>query len=199
MSTDVIYATNIPDGGATRANSTYATARSGGTKFAAPGGNFTNVGQEYYSGNYTIRESFLQFNTSTIGSDAVSSAVLSAYCYSKNITGSAFTVNARIYNWGASLDTGDYIAGASLTGNTLVAHLATGSFTTSAYNNLTNDAFPANINGAGTTYVVLDSSRVEAGNTPTAFEEIGIRMASSTGGTNTPYLTITHTASGSPI
>lgn len=147
-------------------NSTYSTARSGGTLTLYDGSTYREVGQNT---GYEVRHGYIEFDTSSLGSGAtISSATLRVWNYYNNTT-TDFTLNARLYDYGSALATGDYVAGGSLSGNTLLAHISTASLPSddSAYLSLTDDAMAANINKTGYTRIILCSSRVESNTTPT--------------------------------
>lgn len=193
MTTSTFYASTA-DGQIESSNATYATARSGGTLVANTGGTSVNVGQVT---GYACYEAFLSFDTSTIpDGDIITSVTLSL-----DGTGATdgsdtdFTINARIYNWGAGLTTADWIAGASLSGNTLVASRSTSGWSASGYNALTSEAaFLTAINKTGVTYLVISSSRHEAGTAPTGNEYVGFATAEASGTTHDPKLVVTHVA-----
>jgi hypothetical protein len=90
------------------------------------------------------------------------------------------------------------VPGASLAGLTLLASISTsGGWAFQTTKTFTDVAFPANINGAGQTRVVLASSRLRAGNQPGGAEYVASFAGDATPGTTyDPKLTITHAASG---
>lgn len=191
MTTSTFYSATA-DGQIESSNATYGTARSGGTLVANTGGTSANVGQVT---GYACYEAFLSFDTSTIpDGDIITSVTLSL-----DGTGATdgsdtdFTINARVYDWGPSLTTGDWIAGASLSGNTLVASRSTSGWSASGYNDFTSEAaFLTAINKAGVTYLVISSSRHEAGTTPSGNEYVGFATADNSGTANDPKLVVTH-------
>ena len=61
-----------------------------------------------------------------------------------------------------------------------------------AYNTFTDDAFAANVVKAGTTYVLLNSSRHLAGTPVTAGRQEWVRFVTGSD-TNKPKLTVTYT------
>jgi hypothetical protein len=165
-----VFNPTTADGRLRNSNATYLTARSGGGTFATDTtATFAEVGQELSGGIYYCYESFFDFDTSIIPVGAtIASATLEGYVVSVS-TGSstAAIVRARIKDWGASITTADWVAGASLSGQTLVAHMAALSgLTVSAYNTFVNDALAANINKGGVTRIMLHTDRLEAGTAP---------------------------------
>jgi hypothetical protein len=196
MATYVIYA-DAADGWVYSQNATYTTARSGGTLAADNSGAVTAVGQRLATSVYYCHETFLSFDTSSVVGTP-DSASLELYGYSSDTDGvGGWTVNARAYDWGASLTTGDWIAGASLSGNALRATFASSSFATSAYNAFTAEStFKDNL--ANPVRLVLSSSRHEAGTVPAnstttgdaADERLIFQTTDTSGTSQDPKLTI---------
>lgn len=177
----------------------YTIARAGGQFLSAFTGSATiDVGQRRFAGKdvlYYCIEGFLSFDTSTIDdSDDVTDVSLSLWLTADNSV-TDFTIEAREQNWGASLETGDFVAGASLSGLTLLASLSTsGIGGTGAYKAFTSEAaFTSATNlKTGTVYVLLSSSRLRTGDQPSGNEYVSFSSADQTGTTQDPKLTITH-------
>src|SRR5690606_32148284 len=115
-----------------------------------------------------------------------------------DLSGVDFVVEARQRDWGASLTTADWVAGASLGGLPLMASLSTNAIgAINAYKTFTSEpAFLTATNlKTGVVYLLLCSSRHRLGNSPSGDEYVGFSMANTTGTTQDPRLTITH---GSP-
>lgn len=196
MTTSVIYA-DATDGYIDSGNAAYATARSGGTLSVDTTATNYQIGQ-YESKGYHCDESFAQFNTNIGSGASISSAVLSLYGgFGKSVTapGAEFTIEARVHDWGVALTSADWVAGASLSAKTLVAHFASSGWVTAAYNDFVNDAMPANVNKTGQTLLLLDSSRHVGNNTPgsTGTEYVQPYSTDQTGTTTDPKLTLTYT------
>jgi len=146
--------------------------------------------------DFFVYESFLAFDTSSVGSGStVSAAVLNLTCNTSS-SASSFTCETRMYDWGANLTTADYISGASLT-QTLVASVDTGSLADGAHVDFTDVALPANINKTGSTRLVINSSKTRLNTAPTAAESPTFFSSDYAGTTSDPKLTVTYTA-GSP-
>lgn len=185
-------------------SSSYTTARNGtGTLTADTASTTFNVGQAQTGAKIvtdTCYEGFLSFDTSAItDSDVVSAIVLDVWLVTDN-SATDFTLEARERDWGASLTTGDYVAGGSLSGLTLMASIATsGIGSTGAYKTLTSQAafLTATNLKTGTVYLILDSSREVGNNDPTGLEYVVLSSADNTGTTQDPKLTITHASVGS--
>ena len=194
-----VFNTSTADGRNRCSNATYATARSGGGTFATDTtATFTEVGQELFGGVYYCYEAYWDFDTSSIPSGAtITSVTLEGYCTSVTTSSSsAAVVNVRVYDWGATVTSADWIAGASVSAQTLVAHsVAIGSLTTSAYNTFTDDALAANINKGGITRFILTTDRFEAGTAPTGAPNGGEYASFDTAEGNDPKLTVTWTTS----
>lgn len=164
----------------TSSNLTYATARSGGTLSAvtnAPG----NIGQDYNTPTlltYYCVEGFYDFDTSILSGATISSATLRMYMLSTNPQINEFTLEARLYDFGTSITTADYVPGASLSGNTLLATWNDANFTTAQRYNFTDVAMVANINQSGFTRMVLASDRLRLATTPTGKESRGPQPSS---------------------
>ena len=179
--------------------STYSTARSGGgTKVAPTTEVYLQIGQNYLGSEfgYYLYESFLSFDTSTIPDSAIISAVTLSLHGGGYVDQSTtdFTIEARTYDWGASLTTADWVAGADLSSNTLLASRSTSGWSTSAYNDLTENGsnFVSAINKTGITRIILCSSRTKDGTTPTGAEYVNLGASEKSGTSNDPKLSVTY-------
>lgn len=191
MATYVIYA-DAADGYVYAESTVYNTARAGsGTKTAVAGNVEIDVGQYKSTTTYYVYEGFLSFDTSSV-TGLPTSATLSVYVFDDGATSAEFTMNARAYDWGASLTTADFVAGASLSGSALRATLATSGITNNAYNDFTSEStFHSNVSNP--VRLILSSSRTEAGTSDATngySDYIGFRSTDQTGTSNDPKLTI---------
>jgi hypothetical protein len=160
----------VSDGGAT-----YATARSGGALTLNSGLNSFQVGQGVSAG-YECYEGFISFDTSSVVG-TVSEAALSIVVGENYETATDFTCNARRLDWG-TLTTADWIAGASLSGQALLATFATSGFVENSYNVFTSQAgFLTNINPSGMTGIILSFNRHEGNNSPVSQERVDFKSA----------------------
>lgn len=196
--TTVFAGTN--DGRVQSGSTTYATARDGGGTVSVDTTSTGDIGagQFFSSPNYTLWEYFPEFDTSSIGTDTVSSTVLGLYGIADS-SSTDFSVTAWLYDWGGTVTTADWRTAAQLSALTEVATFATaGGWSSSGYNSFTETgtAFSDGINGAGTTRIVVGSSRLESGTAPTGAEYVWWYFADQSGTTNDPKLTITHASSG---
>jgi hypothetical protein len=195
MSTLTVYSSTA-DGYIYSSNTSYSTARS--TASLSDNSSTTvTCGQDYSSPKYHCYESFFSFDTSSLGGAAtVSSATLSLYGYSDQ-SNTDFTATAAIKDWGSSLDTSDWVAGANLSSLTTVATYNPASgWSTTGYNNFADVALPANINKTGTTYLILYSDRHAAGNTPTGYEYVNAYSADQSGTSQDPKLVVEYSYPG---
>lgn len=150
---------------------TYADARSGASGLSSDdaGNSGLTVGQLYFFGlgGYSCYEAFVQFDTSSV-LGTPSSATLSLYCRVNNGTVAPFTVYARAHDWGTSLTTADWVAGASLSAKSLRASSAVNtSISAGAYHDFTSDgSFVSNV--ANPVRLILSSSLMEANTAPSS-------------------------------
>jgi hypothetical protein len=180
------------DGRTFSEHSSYATARTAiGTGGSTATGNDHPVGQNFFSPNYYCFQMLIAFDTSAIPDTATITAVtLSMYSEQNNST-TDFTVEARLFDWGATVTNADYVSGDDMAAKTLLASYPTSSHVINAYNVLTSEAaFAANINLTGFTRILLCSSRQRVGNTPTGNEYVNLNTAENTGITKDPKLVV---------
>lgn len=182
------------DGYVESTNTTYATARSGSSLWATTtDGNNIVVGQIFATPNYFIEEGCIGFDTSVVGADSVSVAVLSLWLLTDG-SATDFVNQARLQTWSVGgLTTADWVAGASLTQTLLASINSSGIGATGAYKNFTSEAaFLTNINGGGNTEIILCSDRHVAGTTPTGDERLHWDDADTAGTSQDPKLVVTH-------
>jgi len=180
----------------------YAVTRSGtGVVLEAVTGLIVAVGQLGAASFYWVfwvYEGFLGFDTSSIpDTDTVSAAVLRVTSYADYST-TDFDIQARLRDWGTTVTTADWVAGADLSGLTLLGSYATsGGFTATTGYDLSDTAMAANVSKTGSTRMLLCSSRTTNNNAPTGAEYVNIYSADETGTTRDPKLTVTYAAGGS--
>lgn len=197
-----VYA-GAADSFVTSVGSTYASARgsSGGNVdfFADDGtGLFLDVNHYDAGGEYVISESFISFDTSSLpDSDTISAAELTLWLDTPDVD-RAWTLQARTYNWGASVTTADWRGGAAFAALTLLATISAGSISPDAANTLTENGtnLQSAVSKTGTTYMVLGNSNYAANSAPTGNEYVGIYSADNTGTTKDPKLVVTHASAG---
>jgi hypothetical protein len=177
MASPLTVYSSSADGYVSSSNATYATARAGGTLAADATLAQLPVGQRFSSPNHICYEQFISWDTSSIPAGAtVTLATISLYVQLDQ-SDTDFTIEVRPYDWSTTVTTADWIAGASLSGLTLLASKGTAGISTVAYTALTSEAalLSAIVTG-GTTRVVVDSSRHVAGNQPSALERVYFYM-----------------------
>lgn len=176
----------------------YAIARAGTESLSAVGSDL-NIGQRDFAGEWSVYEAFVDFVTSVV-LGTISSAVLSLYLKNDNSIDTDFTIEARIRDWGTTLETADYVAGASLSALTSVATLATsGIGATGAYKAFVDVAMVANVNQAGSTRMLISSSRTRLNNAALEEEYVIFADASTSGTTNDPKLVVEATSVGGAV
>lgn len=153
-------------------------------------------------GYFEMYESFLSWDTSVIvDSETVTSATVSIYGGQAGPTtweGPAGTLEARAFDWGATLTAGDWVAGASLSGLTLLASFAVGNAGVgwaAAYNVFTSQAaFLAAVNKTGSTRLMMCTSDMRSGTDPGAINRVIVMFAEASGTTQDPKLVVNTTA-----
>ena len=180
MTTSVIYAdpagyvgTDGHDIGSF--NATYSTARAGDNLTLSPtnpGGN--TLGQTL---GYYISQNFEQFDTSSVGAGStVSAVVYEAYCYSDFST-TDFTIEGRIHDFGSlPVTTDDWVAGADLSGKTLLATAPTSSASDGELTWTSESAFLSNIDDTGYTRLILVSKEMTDDSEPIGAEYMALAV-----------------------
>lgn len=180
----------------------YASARAGSAFFSVDNtGTAIKVGQRYNAGLtwYLLYEGFVGFDTSGIpDSDEITDAHVSLYI-NADATSPDFTVVMYANDWGASLTSGDWVAGASLSGLTVVGSYPTSGFAVNSYHDLGGSGLAEEINPTGFTRVLIASSRLRDGNAPSGDEYFEFRASEQTGTTQDPKLVVTHAAATKPF
>lgn len=211
MTTTIVFG-EASDGAISSQNNTYSTARAGsslavnstGTYLTANGTNDppvsggTGVGQVELGGFYVLVEAFLAFDldsASIPGGDSITDADLVLVQDSGQSTG--YTINARAYDWGASLTTGDWVPGSDLSSLDLLASHAVASTSSGTRTFVSNGSELVDFteaNRAGVARMVLASSELESGSAPGSIQTRHIRFfaANASGTTNDPRLVIEH-------
>lgn len=153
-------------------NSNYTTARAGtGTFAVVPSTGAFYVGQKYEDSAHTVYESFFEFDTSVVAGTIVS-AILKINVSGDN-SSPDFTIEAYLRDFGTGLTSADWVAGASISGLTLLASLSTSGLVTGVRTLTSEAAFIGNINQSGMTRIMLASSRTRTGTQPpsTGFQQ----------------------------
>ena len=173
----------------------YAAARAGtGDVGVSAFGNQIMAGQ-LLSGSMYVIEGHVSFDTSVIpDGDLIASASMTLVSKADNSTAD-FTIEARVSDWGATLEAADWVAGASLASLPRVATYPTASgWTVDSQYTFTEDGtnFRTNLNKTGTTFLILCSDKTVAGTAPASSEYVTAYSSEELGTTKDPVLTITH-------
>jgi hypothetical protein len=197
MTTTTIFGDTTDGRVQSTATTVYADARSGASGLSANAGEgFANLGQRLLTADYFCYEHFHAFDTSSIpDTDVITAVEFSLWSIANPTTN--FVVEARLFDWGATLTTADWIAGASLSAQTLLASADTSTLPTAdtAYWTLTSEAaFPPAINKTGFTRFMLCSANQTNNVAPTGNEFFVPLFAEEAGTTKDPRLVVTHSA-----
>jgi hypothetical protein len=163
VATYTIYASASNGGRITSTDNNYNNARAGSGSLSTS--TSPRAGQFKQTVSFTVYEAFLEFDTSILAGKTIVSATLEGYVNQK-FADASYTVQARLRDFGATLATTDWVAGASLSALTSLATLTSAAATTTAWNAFTDVAMVANINTAGSTRMLLCSSRTVSGTSP---------------------------------
>lgn len=181
----------------------YATARAGTGTLGLGSLNTSGfqAGQQLLTGSYRVYEPMVGFDTSSIpDTDVISTAVLSLYGNANNLNSTTPEFRARLKDWSTTVDTGDFVAGASLSSLTLLATFDSAGYAAAYMDFMSDAAFPASIDKAGFTRMTVTHADLETGSAPAGLQYIIFQSADTSGTTQDPKLTITHAApAGSSI
>jgi hypothetical protein len=197
MSTLVVYANG--GGDVSSSSTTNATTCYNGANLAAASGTTLTAGTYRASSGPTWNAyiGYLGFDTSALTAESVVSAALfSLYCTNDQIVSTPGQTRIRLHDWGASVDTGDWLTPATAAGKTLLATAENTAISSSARYTFVDVAGAANVNLTGTTRVIVSGGEFEAsspGAGGSAFYAYAVFATSAySGTTNDPYLTITY-------
>lgn len=176
-------------------SSSYALARSGANV------QVDAIAQIGISGQYVIggpqwgcKEFFFQFDTSSIPDGATIQSVVFSL-FSSGSVNHPDIFEARVYDFGSSVTTSDYVAGASLSGLTRLATFDTSTISgPDKYYDFTEDStnFRTNINKTGYTRFLLCAQKEVSGTAPTIIEYWNFCSPDFTGTSQDPKLTVTY-------
>jgi hypothetical protein len=179
-------------------NETYATADAGSGTLSLPYEGkeqaLEAVGQRF---GYTINQTCLEWDTSSIGAGQEASSVVPSFVSADDNAATDFDVELREFAWG-TLTTADWRTSTQLAALNLLASLNTSGWDSGAvnYNDLSAEA--AILSWAnlltGTVQGVLCSSRQGTQPSVGVPEHVGLILSEATGTTQDPKLTITHAA-----
>jgi photosystem II stability/assembly factor-like uncharacterized protein len=149
-------------------SATYADARSGaGTKALMGEASNVRVGQRLAAGTYYCWEGFAYWDTSSLADDLTIADAYVDLRGSSDASTTAFDIEVRACDYGATVQTSDYVAGANLGTYTLLATISSELVGTTYYHRTHPTAsLKAAINKTGNTQVLLHSSRQRTSDTP---------------------------------
>jgi hypothetical protein len=170
----------------------YSDSRAGtGSTIINDGSLNQRVGQYLYTPIYQTYEMFLAFDLSSLaGGSTITAAVLSLYLHF-NDADTAFTLEARAYDYGPSLTNADWVPGGDLAALTLLASLPVFGIADTQYITLTDVAMTSYLVPGAINRMVLSSSRTRTNNAPTALEYITTYRDAEFG--SPPILDLTYT------
>jgi len=181
------------------ANNTYSTARAGSSLTATTGAGEAHAwGQERSGSSRRCYEAFFAFDCSSVTGTA-SVATFSEYGLLDAST-TDFTMEARTKTWsGSGLTTADWVAGASLSGLTLLASRSSSGWSTSGYNAWTSEAaLLTAVDLHGSLEFLTCSAEQTSGSDPTNDEYVGCYNSEESGTSTDPKLEITSDVAGQP-
>lgn len=193
MTTHTIYADSGDDSVKCISPTSYGDARSGAGSLSLAGSAnlYLPAGQGLSGSTYFFYEGMLDFDTSSISDSALVSSVTLSLYGSYNGWTTAATLQARLNDFGATITTGDFVAGADLSSKTLLATFASSGWSTSGYNDMTSEsAFVSSIDKTGNTRLLICTDRMVSGTTPTTHEYCTFRSADNTGTSQDPKLVV---------
>lgn len=205
MTTTIIRGLSA-DGGVSSGGTSYSTVRSGSgfavntTDTVLRGATNSGVGQLGTGVAFQCGEAFIAFDiggASIPSEDSIIDADLQIFQVSG--TSVSFDVEARDYDWGPTLTTGDWVAGDDLGDLDLLATLASSTATnTTRTFTPSGSALIAHVeaNRTGTSRMLLNSSRHRNGDQPSSTEYLIFGSADAGLSANRPTLVIEHEESG---
>lgn len=180
MSIATIYAAS-PSGLILSTSATYANARAGAglarTQWPTSG---SALGQQLTGGTYNVWQTLLDFDTSGLPDAATIVEAYASFVASADSSTTNFTILAYLYDWGTTLDTSDFVAGANLSALTAFAdYTIGGTISTSGYTNISRvaDGATAGINKTGKTRLLLASANQRDNVAPTTNEFLGLNFS----------------------
>ena len=179
-------------------STSWSSIRSGSAALSADDNDASETINARTAGStYIATEAFFDYDTSSIGA----SSTINSYTFTLYGTGTAEnnadsqTIECRVFNWGGTLTTADWVTGANWSSNTLFANLSLGSWaqTNNTANNFTSQGASASIEKAGTTSLVVGLNRLSSATAPTGINDFVTYFADNTGTTSDPLLTVDYT------
>lgn len=179
-------------------NAVYLTSRAGSGLTLAASETIAGVAVAFLTPDYVCQEAMLAFDTSVIPDDATVTAAVLHGAGIGTVSGTAWTLEARLHDWGATIETSDYVPGADLAAKTLLATRAVSAGWTTSYNVFTSAAGMAGaINKTGFTRMVVAMDSLRATTFPAGGDDVGNLLLA--GSTLPAKLVITYTPVGGPL
>lgn len=138
-------------------SASWSSVQAGASLNAQPTDPADLVGKFFQSGVYGVNQAFIGFDTSSLPDDSVvSAAVLSLYANGA-FGALGWDLQAKAFNWGASLTTADWRSVSQWNALTLLGSISASDIAADAYSALTSygSNFADHINKSGTTYLML--------------------------------------------
>jgi hypothetical protein len=175
----------------------YANARAGTGTLAVQGAGDARIGQRLTTDpTYQVWQYELEFDLASIAGATISAAILSLFVTAVDGT-PGYVIEVRMHDYGTSITTADFVAGASLSSKTLVAQWTSANPDTE-YKTFTDVAMPANLVAGSLNRMILVGARQTSNNAPTDAEYITAYYDNTGGDPTRPKLDITYTAGGGP-
>ncbi len=189
MSRTVTIFGDTTDGHSTSTDATYTNARDGlGTISQITGSSEFSIGQFPPGTVYDCREGAVKFDCSTLVA-TVSSALLNLFNKSGPTTD--FVLEARNFDWGATLTDSDFQNASELGALTLLGSINTSALTTDTYDAFSDVAMTALVDiKSSATAFILCSSLHRTGTAPTTTDLVAFSSANATGTSEDPYLEV---------
>lgn len=192
MATEIIFADEA-DGDIISSHSSYSTVVGGAAGKAVTNiNNVVRVGQLRQLTTYHLLQAFVPFDTSELGAEAEIINVILSLALEADNTVTDLIALARLYDFGATIDTGDFRTPAQLAALTLLASFDTAGFSaTDQYYDFDSEAaFADAIDTDGVTRMIIVSNRNESQTEPSGSEYFRFYSARQSGTTFDPKLTI---------
>lgn len=149
------------------------------------------IGQRYASLTYFVYQSFLGFDTSSIGAAATITGAEFDFWVATDASTTNFDITLAAYDFGTAIDAPDFHSPTQLTALTAAGSLNTSTVVTTAYSVIAG--IQSVVNPTGNTRVILYSDRNASATSPSGDEYIRAYATEATGTANDPYFSVTYT------
>jgi hypothetical protein len=186
------FTASANSGGLQSRSTVYATARAGTGSTTATLAADARIGQRLFFSEYYIWQYLLEFDLTALAGATITAATLSIYPWA--IDGTGYGLEARSYDYG-TLATSDFVAGASLSGLTLL-----GSYTATApdsvYKAFSDVALTSTLVEGALNRMVVNPVNQRTDTAPTVDEYVTAYFDNSAG--QPPKIDITYTPPAAP-